>query len=112
MDACDFLIHRSRGGDGGVAGWLDEQDPALTDIIGSSFALMLTPGSVADVTAAPELLARMGRDRYLLNDKGRDADPLWRTLRKKGRDLIKNTFWPSSAGLRASHACSAPRRST
>ena len=30
---------------------------------------MLTPGNVADVTAAPELLARMGRARYVLADK-------------------------------------------
>ena len=45
---------------------------------------MLTPGNVADVTAAPELLARMGRARYVLADKGYDADPLRRALRKAG----------------------------
>ena len=45
---------------------------------------MLTPGNVADVTAAPELLTRMGRARYLLADKGYDADPLRRTLRQEG----------------------------
>ncbi len=45
---------------------------------------MLTPGNVADVTAAPELLARMGRARYVLADKGYDADPLRRALRQAG----------------------------
>lgn len=46
------------------------QTPALTDVIGRPYALMLTPGNVADVKAAPELLARIGRPRYLLADKG------------------------------------------
>ena len=45
---------------------------------------MLTPGNVADVKAAPELLARMGRTRYLLADKGYDADTLRRSLRQVG----------------------------
>ena len=45
---------------------------------------MLTPGNVADVKAAPELLARMGRARYLLADKGYDADALRRSLRQAG----------------------------
>ncbi len=30
---------------------------ALADVVGRRFALMLPPGDVADVTAAPELLA-------------------------------------------------------
>ena len=45
---------------------------------------MLTPGNVADVTVAPELLARMGRAKYVLGDKGYDADPLRRLLRQAG----------------------------
>jgi transposase len=45
---------------------------------------MLTPGNVADVKAAPELLARLGRTRYLLADKGYDADALRRSLRLAG----------------------------
>jgi transposase len=45
---------------------------------------MLTPGNVADVKAAPELLARLGRTRYLLADKGYDADALRRSLRQAG----------------------------
>ncbi len=45
---------------------------------------MLTPGNVADVTAAPALLARMGRARYVLADKGYNADLLRRSLRQAG----------------------------
>jgi transposase len=46
---------------------------------------MLTPGNVTDVKAAPELLARIGvRTRYLLADKGYDADALRRSLRQAG----------------------------
>ena len=45
---------------------------------------MLTPGNVADVTVAPAPLARMGRARYVLADKGYDADPLRRSLRQAG----------------------------
>ena len=45
---------------------------------------MLTPGNVVDVKAAPELLARMGRARYVIADKGYDADPLRRALRQAG----------------------------
>ena len=45
---------------------------------------MLSPGNVAGVKAAPELLARMGRARYVLADKGYDADPLRRSLRQAG----------------------------
>jgi len=40
---------------------------------------------VADVKAAPELLARLGvRTRYLLADKAYDADALRRSLRQTG----------------------------
>jgi transposase len=39
---------------------------------------------VADVKAAPELLARIGRTRYVLADKGYDADALRRSLRQAG----------------------------
>ena len=37
---------------------------------------MLTPGNVSDVKAAPALLERAGPMRYLLGDKGYDADRL------------------------------------
>lgn len=45
---------------------------------------MLTPGNVSDVKAAPALIARAGRMRYLLGDKGYDADRLRRALREAG----------------------------
>lgn len=45
---------------------------------------MLTPGNVSDVKAAPALLERAGRMRYLLGDKGYDADRLPRLLREAG----------------------------
>ena len=67
-------IGRSRGGQ-------TTKVHALTDVIGRPYALMLTPGNVADVKAAPALLERAGRMRYLLADKGYDADALRRSLR-------------------------------
>ncbi len=45
---------------------------------------MLTPGNVSDVKAAPALIERAGRMRYLLGDKGYDADRLRRALREIG----------------------------
>ena len=45
---------------------------------------MLTPGNVSDVKAAPALLERAGRMRYLLGDKGYDADRLRRLARDVG----------------------------
>jgi transposase len=45
---------------------------------------MLTPGNISDIKAAPVLLERAGRMRYLLGDKGYDADSLRRSLRDAG----------------------------
>lgn len=45
---------------------------------------MLTAGNVSDVKAAPALLERATRMRYLLADKGYDADLLRRSLRDAG----------------------------
>jgi transposase len=67
-------IGRSRGG------WTTRIH-ALTDVIGRPYALMSTAGHVSDVKAAPALLERAGRMRYLLADKGCDADRLRRSLR-------------------------------
>jgi transposase len=74
---------------------------------------MLTPGNVSDMKAAPALLERAGRMRYLLGDKSYDADRLrslardasvspGRRNRKRaiqndrpryaGRHLIENAF--------------------
>ena len=57
---------------------------ALTDTVGRPFALILTPGNVSDITVAPALLARAGGARYVLADKGYDADALRRRLRQVG----------------------------
>ncbi|MGE8135290.1 IS5 family transposase [Novosphingobium subterraneum] len=65
------------------SGWTTKVH-ALTDVIGRPYALMLTPGNVSDVKAAPALLERAGRMRYLLGDKGYDADRLRRSLREAG----------------------------
>ncbi len=70
-------IGRSRGG------WTTKVH-ALTDILGRPYALMLTGGNVSDIKAAPALLERAGRMRYLLGDKGYDADRLRRSLRENG----------------------------
>lgn len=45
---------------------------------------MLTAGKVSDVKAAPALVERAGRMRYLLGDTGYDADKLRRSLRDGG----------------------------
>ncbi len=45
---------------------------------------MLTPGNVSDIKAAPALLEHAGRMRYLLGDKGYDADGLRRSLHETG----------------------------
>lgn len=56
----------------------------LTDIVRRPYALMLTPDNVSDIKAAPALLKRAGRMRYLLGDKGYDADSVRRSLREAG----------------------------
>ena len=45
---------------------------------------MLTAGNVSDIKDAPALLQRAGRMRYLLADRGYDADQLRRSLRDAG----------------------------
>ena len=57
---------------------------ALTDVIGRPYVPMLTAGNVSDVKAAPAFLEWAGRMRYLLADKGYDADRLRRWLRDAG----------------------------
>ena len=49
---------------------------------------MLTAGNVSDVKAAPALLERAGRMRYLLGDKGYDANSLRKTLRENGTSPV------------------------
>ena len=57
---------------------------ALTDVVGRPYALTLTPGNVADVSAAPALLERAAGARHIVADKGYDADALRRTIRDVG----------------------------
>ncbi len=45
---------------------------------------MLTGGNVSDIKAATALIKRAGPMRYLLGDKGYDADHLRRSLRQTG----------------------------
>lgn len=53
-------------------------------MLGRPFALALTPGNIADTTAAPGLLARLSGARYLIADKGYDANALRDDLRRRG----------------------------
>lgn len=56
----------------------------MTDLLGRPVLLRLTPGNVADVTVAPDLLDAAGPVRRLIADKGYDADSLRRRLRAAG----------------------------
>ena len=73
----DRAIGRSRGD------W-STKIHALTDVIARPLALMLTPGNISDVSAAPALLEKTRGMRYLPGDKGYDPDRLRRTLRQAG----------------------------
>ena len=55
-------------------------------MLGRPYALLLTAGNVSDVKAAPALLERAGRMRYLLADKGYDATSLRKTLLSTGTE--------------------------
>lgn len=54
---------------------------ALTDVLGRPFAFHLTAGNVSDMKAAPVLLANLTGARYVLADKGYDANALRKMLR-------------------------------
>jgi transposase len=66
-------IGRSRGGP-------TTKIHALTDACGRIAAFSLTPGNVADISAAPALLAAIPAPRRLIADKGYDANSLRRML--------------------------------
>jgi IS5 family transposase len=51
-------------------------------VIGRPFAFMLTGGNAADSPVAPHLLAGLKGARYLLADKGYDANSLRKHLRQ------------------------------
>lgn len=52
-------------------------------MIGRPFAFMLTGGNAADSPVAPHLLAGLKGARYLLADKGYDANSLRKHLRQR-----------------------------
>ena len=53
-------------------------------MIGRPFVVQLTSGNVADVSAAPALLAAATAVGYFLGDKGYDSDELRREVRARG----------------------------
>lgn len=57
---------------------------ALTDVLGRPFVLLLTPGNVSDITVANDLISQAVGMRYLIADKGYDAEGLRKSLRKAG----------------------------
>ena len=57
---------------------------ALVDVIGRPFAIALTAGNIADIQAVPMLLPHLpDRTRYLIADKGYDANALRKDLRQR-----------------------------
>ncbi len=50
--------------------------------------LLLTPGNIADITVAPDLLAAAGRIARLIADKGYDANSLRRRLAEHGAEAV------------------------
>ncbi len=53
-------------------------------MIGRPFVLVLTPGNVHDVAAAPRLVSQLQGARHVLGDKGYDADSLRAMIRAQG----------------------------
>lgn len=56
----------------------------LTDVIGRPALIEITPGNTSDVTVAEALIARAGRLKRLIADRGYDARWLRHMLRKSG----------------------------
>ena len=71
-----------KSGDRAVAGGQTTKTHVLTDVIGRPFAFKLTGGNVADSPIAPALLNSFKAARYLLADKGYDANSLRKHLRQ------------------------------
>lgn len=60
----------------------------MTDLLGRPAVLRLTPGNVADVTMAADLLDAAGPVRCLLADKGYDANALRKRLKAEGATAV------------------------
>ncbi|WP_235988130.1 IS5 family transposase, partial [Roseibium aggregatum] len=90
IDSTYIKAHRSaHGGKGGQnqaigpsRGGQTTKIHALTDVISRPFAFMLTGGNAADSPVVPHLLAGLKGARYLLADKGYDANALRKHLRQ------------------------------
>lgn len=61
---------------------------ALTDGCGRIAAFSLTPGNVADISAAPALLAAMPPPKRLIADKGCDANHLRAALQRQETEAV------------------------
>ncbi len=116
IDSTYINAHRAAfGGKGGARPRLSVAravagGPRFRRLPMSSAATMLTAGTVSDVEAAPALLERASRMRYLLADKGYDVDRLRRSLRNAGavpviprRRNRKRTIRYDKGGYRARH---------
>ncbi|WP_408997817.1 IS5 family transposase, partial [Tistrella mobilis] len=92
IDSTYVKAHRSaHGGKGGeisgdrqIAGGQTTKVHLLTGTLGRPHTLVLTPGNASDMTGADLLLSRMPKTRYLIADKGYDADRLRASLRDRG----------------------------
>lgn len=60
----------------------------MTDLLGRPAILRLTPGNVADVSMAGDLLDATGPVRRLLADKGYDANSLRKRLKAQGTKAV------------------------
>lgn len=56
----------------------------MTDLLGRPVALLLTPGNISDISAAPALVSHIEPVLTLLADKGYDANALRGMLRAQG----------------------------
>ena len=60
----------------------------MTDTFGRPYALLLTPGNVADISVAPALIAALPPSARLIGDKGYDANSLRRMLADRGTSAV------------------------
>lgn len=60
----------------------------MTDLLGRPAVLRLTPGNVADVTMARDLMDAAGPVRCLVADKGYDANSLRKRLKAEGATAV------------------------
>jgi len=60
----------------------------VTDLLGRPAVLRLTPGNIADITAADELLEAAGPVQHLVADKGYDANRLRKLLKRQGAKAV------------------------